>query len=302
MLKISFVEVQNFRKLKSAHIGFDDQTTLFVGANNSGKTSAMLALRYFLTPATALGPKLTFRDITIENWGNIDGIGLAWEGGDDASQDLVLELPALDVWLEVPLREIHHVVHILPTIDWSGGLLGVRLQLQPKNTMQLRSDYLAARKRANAVELAVSEGSGGNKLSQWPVSLSDFLSKRLNGECEIEAYPLDPLAHVSPTHGVATPQKISDDVPPLPKNAFRSLIRIDRIDAQREFSDAGIGGVQRTDADGNDVGGRAYKRKLSVQLREYYDRHVSPNNDDKVLDEDDIKALVSIQGVKPKSW
>ncbi len=48
ILKISFVEVQNFRKLKSIRIDFDGQTTIFVGANNSGKTSAMLALRYFL--------------------------------------------------------------------------------------------------------------------------------------------------------------------------------------------------------------------------------------------------------------
>ena len=43
-MKISFIEIQNFRKLRATYIGFHPETTLFVGANNSGKTSAMLAL------------------------------------------------------------------------------------------------------------------------------------------------------------------------------------------------------------------------------------------------------------------
>jgi len=46
---IEFVEIANFRKLLSARVDLSPQTTLFVGANNSGKTSAMLALRRFLT-------------------------------------------------------------------------------------------------------------------------------------------------------------------------------------------------------------------------------------------------------------
>ena len=48
-MHIEFVEIANFRKLLSARVDLSPQTTLFVGANNSGKTSAMLALRRFLT-------------------------------------------------------------------------------------------------------------------------------------------------------------------------------------------------------------------------------------------------------------
>jgi predicted ATP-dependent endonuclease of OLD family len=40
-MHIASIEVANFRKLKSVRIGLDKATTLFVGANNSGKTSAM---------------------------------------------------------------------------------------------------------------------------------------------------------------------------------------------------------------------------------------------------------------------
>jgi predicted ATP-dependent endonuclease of OLD family len=294
-LNINFVEVQNFRKLKSAHIAFDVQTTLFVGANNSGKTSAMLALRYFLSSAKAHEPKLTFRDITIENWTKIDQIGMAWETNAGSVDELAKLLPALDVWLDVPLAEIHHVVHVLPTIDWNGGPLGVRLQYQPKNIEQLRIDFLTARARASDAAQTVLEDGKANSLKHWPDSLTDFLVKRMHGLCEIEAYPLDPEMKVNPQHGVAFPQVLDEDTPPLAKNPFQSLIRIDRIDAQREFSDAGGQNSKGLDDDGNDIGGRSYKRKLSVQLREYYDRHVSPNNDEKALNVDDINALISIQ-------
>jgi predicted ATP-dependent endonuclease of OLD family len=47
-MQIDFVEIQNFRKLKSIHVDLAKKTTLFVGANNSGKTSTMIALSRFL--------------------------------------------------------------------------------------------------------------------------------------------------------------------------------------------------------------------------------------------------------------
>lgn len=44
-MHIKHVEIGNFRKLKTVRIDFASETTIFVGANNSGKTSAMVALR-----------------------------------------------------------------------------------------------------------------------------------------------------------------------------------------------------------------------------------------------------------------
>lgn len=46
-MKIAFVEIQNFRKLQSCRIEFGPESHVFVGANNSGKTSAMTALKKF---------------------------------------------------------------------------------------------------------------------------------------------------------------------------------------------------------------------------------------------------------------
>jgi predicted ATP-dependent endonuclease of OLD family len=38
-MQIHFIEIQNFRKLKSVHVDLAKMTTLFVGANNSGNPS-----------------------------------------------------------------------------------------------------------------------------------------------------------------------------------------------------------------------------------------------------------------------
>ena len=47
-MNIAFVEIQNFRKLKACRVEIAERETIFVGANNSGKTSAMDALILFL--------------------------------------------------------------------------------------------------------------------------------------------------------------------------------------------------------------------------------------------------------------
>lgn len=66
IMLISHLEIANFRKLLSVRIDLAERTTLFVGANNSGKTSAMLAMRRFL-----LGRKqqqFQPQDVTIAHW------------------------------------------------------------------------------------------------------------------------------------------------------------------------------------------------------------------------------------------
>lgn len=83
-MKIDFIEIKNFRKLQSCRIDFDKEKTLLVGANNSGKTSAMIALRRFL-----ISPKsIEIRDVSIGNWSAIEQIGVAWEGGDELQHTL----------------------------------------------------------------------------------------------------------------------------------------------------------------------------------------------------------------------
>jgi len=287
-MRIEFVEITNFRKLKSVHLDFDRKTTIFVGANNSGKTSAMLALRIFL-----LSPKrLTLRDVTIANWTKIDHLGDEWEVDKESTIDLNALLPSLDVWLDVPLSEIQHVAHILPTLDWSGGRLGVRLSYQFKNLDTLKTEYLAQRTAARKASIIDPNGETV-EIEVWPRSLTDFLERRLQAHLELCAYPLDPDAVTEPPkNGFATPQILPASALAFDHPPFKNLIKIDDIAAQRDFADAGSNdGGEDKGATTND----RFKRCLSEQLRSYYDRHLDPS---KTPSDKDYEALGAIQAAE----
>ncbi|WP_445261159.1 AAA family ATPase [Pseudomonas sp. RA_35y_Pfl2_P32] len=97
-MQIQHLEIANFRKLLSVRIDLASTTTLLVGANNSGKSSAMLALRKFL-----LSKATTFRlqDLTLSHLTTIDAIGAEWEAADET-----LARPTANDW-----------AHWLPTLD-----------------------------------------------------------------------------------------------------------------------------------------------------------------------------------------
>ena len=106
-MNILTINVQNFRKLLQCRIDVSEKTTIFVGANNSGKTSAMDALGKFLSDR-----KFTFNDITISKRAAINKIGDEWaqeeceEPMDLTDWDAII--PKMDIWLNVPRNEIHY--------------------------------------------------------------------------------------------------------------------------------------------------------------------------------------------------
>ncbi|TNG86462.1 AAA family ATPase, partial [Testudinibacter aquarius] len=74
-MKISNIRIKNFRKLKSCSINLSNKETLFVGANNSGKTSAMHALMFFLGNNHS---NFRITDFPMDYWNDLDRIGESW--------------------------------------------------------------------------------------------------------------------------------------------------------------------------------------------------------------------------------
>lgn len=70
-MNISSVHIRNFRKLKNCRIDFSEKETVFIGANNSGKTSAISAIVWFLRN----NEKFTLKEFTATNWEKINAIG-----------------------------------------------------------------------------------------------------------------------------------------------------------------------------------------------------------------------------------
>lgn len=282
-VRIEFVEIANFRKLLSTRVGLSAEKTVFVGANNSGKTSAMTALRYFLAGER---PRFCINDFTLAHWPKISAMGASWEAAHVANEELPRPewddiVPFLDVWLQVAKDEVHYVQKILPTLDWDGGRLGVRLRFEPKDAAQLQKEYVTAR----AQVLALQAAAVGSQVSIWPKNLVEFLQRRLTGFFEVKPYVLDPAACVDPEHGKAKPQILNGN-DPIEGNPFRGLIRIDEISAQRGF------GTPGEDVDEDASGSVSGSRKLSTQLRQYYTRHLDPCENP---DPEDLLALKAIE-------
>jgi predicted ATP-dependent endonuclease of OLD family len=100
-MRIDFVEIANFRKLLSTRVGFSSEKTIFVGANNSGKTSAMVALRTFLVGRER--HNFTLTDLTLSHWTAINAMGKSWEEAREKGEPLPVcsEPRKLDrFWLE----------------------------------------------------------------------------------------------------------------------------------------------------------------------------------------------------------
>ena len=285
-MNIAFVEIQNFRKLKSCRVEIASQETILVGANNSGKTSAMDSMILFLKKSRRKDIATT--DFTLSNWIDINHIGVEWvKADDDNKPDLGLEqwlqyLPCIDIWLDANDADIHHVIHLLPTLDWTPNQkLGVRLIFAPKDIEKLYKEYREAYQSARDTE-PTTLLKDKRKLSLWPESMRDFLDKELH--FEVKAYILDPTKCCDPENGVAKPQSLPADSEPMDSEPFDGLLKIDVISAQRGFSDP--------KTEDNSHSGFA---SLSKQLRQYFTKHLNPTESP---DASDIEALQAIEEAK----
>lgn len=277
-MKLSRLDISNFRKLKQCKIEIADRETIFVGANNSGKTSAMDCLRLFLDKSKERNSFSTY-DFTLNNWIQINKIGEGRETidinkiSDDDKTSLLSEwdllLPQLDVWLEVSDRELYQVSRILPSLDWEGGNLGLRLRFEPRDITKLLKDFQD--RRENIKQLDAKD------IELWPNSLFDFLKKgnKLSEYFTIKAYILPSELY----NNKDLDRDLTNN--PLDFDPLKGLIRVDIINAQRGLRDPS----------NKDTG----YESLSSQLRKYYDRHLNPNE---FIEESDIDAIRASENAK----
>ena len=299
-MKIYCIEIQNFRKLKSVRIDFSDKSTIFVGANNSGKTSAIVALGHFLIDPRRFDSK----DFTLSNWQYIDEIGQSWVGAVTNQTEPDLDatrwtnvLPMMDVWLDVSLNEVHMVSHLIPTLDWSGGQLGVRLRFEPSDLNALFEQFVTAEKAARetlaATKIAAENPNQTFKL--WPQSLGEFLDRKLGTHFRMQAYLLDPKNLTAPSIGTAAPQSLPTESEPIEIDPFKKLIRIDEIDAQRGFTDR-PGRQHGSEPEEDSAYNRPSERyRLSRQLRSYYHSHIDPVDTPEPSDVGALQAIHDAQ-------
>lgn len=265
-MHIKAFRVQNFRRLKDARIDLDKDRTIFVGANNSGKTSATHVFQLFLGHQGR--GSFQIYDFTADCWDE-------FEAFDPASANAEADLPRItfDLWLDVGFDDIHRVLDLLPGLDWAGEPVGVRMEYAPRDGATLVANYEEARASAEIEDVAAGDGDG---YVPWPSSMLDYLTRRLGNEYGIRYSVVDAKRcndDLLPQEGYE-PHRLASSVG---AKTLQSLVRVDFMHAQRHLSDA-------------DSGGRG--QDLSRRLNLYYER----NLDKPTVDVAALTAIADAEG------
>ena len=112
-MKLQAYRLQNYRRLRDVVIELDDEISIFVGANNSGKTSAVQGL-YSMLRGDA--KKFELFDFSAALWAEIDAIGRSAPGDEEAPKRLPSIL--LDLWFRVGEDDLATAMSLLPSTEW----------------------------------------------------------------------------------------------------------------------------------------------------------------------------------------
>lgn len=284
-MKLQAYRLQNYRRLRDVVIELDDEISIFVGANNSGKTSAVQGLYSMLRGEAK---KFELFDFSAALWAEIDAIGRTLPGDDDAPKQLPSIL--LDLWFRVGEDDLATAMSLLPSTEWDGKCVGIRVAFEPRDPHALvRTFHELHEKANNAANALMARRSAGveagaenaaalvadpGEYKPWPESLTKYLTKELNKEYTFRYYVLDERAFVGY-------QPKDTDYEPLPLGKepggaaiLKSLVRVDFLRAQRHLDDPDAGSSDRAES-------------LSRRLSRFYHRNLEKRGDDHVA----LKAL-----------
>ncbi len=261
--------VRNYRRLRDTHVELARDISIFVGANNSGKTSATQAIQFFVG---ASKERCSLYDFNTATWAEFDALGEGSEVPDDLSGMPSL---SLDLWFEVGAADLYLVIPLLPSTQWQGTHVGVRIEFAAENPQTLIAKFREARDKAKQKAEGLAGGAG--TYTPWPKTLSDYLQRELKREFEFRYYVLDraEFNEQFEERGNCSPR-------PMTKGegggaaVLGSLIKVDCLSAQRHLADP---------AGGSGGGGRA--EDLSKRLSKFYQR----NLDQRAEDHSALKAL-----------
>ncbi len=248
---------KNFRRLKDVRIDFANDLTIFVGANNSGKTSATHAIELFLSGGK---DKFTVYDFCASCWADFEGFPA--EGVADAK----VEFPviSLDVWISVDADNLYRVVELLPRAAWEGSLVGLRIEFAAKDSAQTLANFRV--KAAEAAKFQTTKEIDGQDYKPWPRNMRDYLSRELKNEYGLRYFILDEAQLKAEPSGVAcAPKEIIGDSERSGHTVINSLIKVDFLSAQRHLSDGNA---------------QARTEDLSRRLSRFYTRSQKKREDD----------------------
>lgn len=291
-IKLRFIELSNFRRLSEIQLNLDPETTILVGANNSGKTSILAALRHFL----ADGSSFSAFDISISQWSKLRALGKTWEkltedpltsnDSEEIWQEqleiLLNTMPTIDLWFDADIGMYHYVAPFLSTFAWKGGAFGVRLRLEPvSNIEELKNLAWTFNNARNPIK-----DMGDDSLA-WPIDIIDFWLREPLKLGQVRAYKINSQHNpITELPSYVTP-KLDINSSRIDRKYLSRLIRVDFIAAQR--------GLGSEEAESRSTSGAHRIGMFSNQLVKFAHQHLNVSSSGYSQRADLIKAVALAQ-------
>ncbi|HGW5375688.1 TPA: AAA family ATPase [Pseudomonas aeruginosa] len=291
-IKLRFLELCQFRRLGKVQLDVDKKTTILVGANNSGKTSVLVAIRHFLADGAPFGAF----DISLSQWPELRALGSTWEAltddpltvtGDEDQwkqqlETLLSTMPTLDLWFDAEAGMYHYVAPFLSKFSWKGGAVGIRLRLEPASTVeelkQLAWTYRTAREPVKDM--------GADSLA-WPIDLIDFWLREPSKLGQVRAYKLDADNNPITDFKNYVTQELAADASSIERKHLSKVIRVDFVAAQR--------GLGSEEAESRSASGPHRVGMFSNQLLKFARQHLNVSSTGHGQRADLIKAVAEAQ-------
>lgn len=253
-MHIESLKIRNFRRLRDVKIDLARDISIFVGANNSGKTSASQALQLFMA---ASRDRFAIHDFSADCWTDINAFGEGHAGA-------VLPAISLDIWFHVEAGDLHRVVDLLPSLAWEGTLVGLRVEFAAADEAALLAKFREVSDQARAMAARDVQVPG---YQPAPRTLRDYLDDNLGREFELRYYVLDHARFDEDLRAQDgyEPLSLTPDKGRTGRDILHSLLRVDFLHAQRHLSD-------------NAGGSRA--EDLSRCLSRFYERNLEKRGND----------------------
>lgn len=215
-MRLDRYHIRNFRRLENVEISLEKNETIFVGANNAGKTSATAAFRSFVSN------RLDFKihDFPAELIKEFDNFG-------NDNNPLTESLPSieLDLWFSFnPEIEYGRIAYLLPRIGVESVEAGIRLAFSVTSPELLLQEYNNFYPPTDPTENTngPQRKSLSHYLSQDGIlkkhfSLKYFILEKDQSGSTMTLHPLE--------HSVG-------------RKTLTSLIRVDFVDAQRNIDES----------------------------------------------------------------
>lgn len=209
-MRVSSVEIRNFRRLENVQIDIEEHESIFVGPNNSGKTSATAIFRCFLG-----GRDFKIHDFSVARMADFDAFATTEDSG------LLPEI-SLDLWFTIDPESIAfgRVFTLLPKLS-DFTRVGIRLSYEVEDAKKLRQHY-------DAAYPVKEDGTRARALSQYLA-----LDGNLGRHYAVRYFSLD-----AESHDEALPEIVTSELDPDEgKRLLKHLIRVEFVDAQRNIND-----------------------------------------------------------------